>query len=225
MRTEAILLAGGRGLRMGGPIPKQYLLLEGTPIAHYSFKIFEEAESIEAIVVVAEENYHPLFTSKNKRVKFALPGVRRQDSLASGMRMLDPETQFACIHDAARPFLSTDLLELVLKEAFERGASALALPAKATIKEVDEDQMVIKTLDRSRLWELQTPQVAKKEWLKEGLERAFKEGITATDDLALIELLGHPVKLVKGSERNLKITTAEDLMIAKALLAGKNHAL
>lgn len=225
MKCEAILLAGGKGLRLGGAIPKQYLLLGEETIAMHGFRALESCPDIDAIVVVAEEPYHSLFTSSKKPILYALPGVRRQDSMKHGLNQLSSGCTHALVHDAARPFLTQDMIQNVIREGFVIGAATLAVLMKATIKQADSSGIVQKTLDRSCLYEIQTPQVVRVDWLKSGLEIAEKQSLTVTDDVGLAELQGYPVKLVPGSSDNFKITTPEDLRLAFALLEVKSGAL
>lgn len=217
MKVEVILLSGGVGARMGGLIPKQYLLIHEKPIASLSFKVFDDCPAIHAMVVVANEGYHELFKSENKPVSFALPGERRQDSLRNGMAKLSPDADLVLIHDAARPFLTQEMIDRLIATAEKSGAATLAVPMKCTIKQADPQGLVLKTLDRSSLYEIQTPQALKLSLLKQGMEYAEKQGIEVTDDVSLAELIKHPVELVKGSPFNIKITTAEDLVISKAI--------
>jgi 2-C-methyl-D-erythritol 4-phosphate cytidylyltransferase len=217
--VSAILLCGGRGTRLTSSTPKQYLPLHGKPLALYSFSLLASCEAIDEIIVVCDPHYQSLFSSSH--VRFALPGERRQDSVYNGLEQITPAshgTHLICIHDSARPCLSLLDLENVLKEAAKHGAATLGIPAKNTIKEGTEEGFVARTLDRSSLWEIHTPQVIEYAILKKGFALALKNHLTVTDDVALAELTHHPIKLVKGSPSNLKVTFLEDLKIAAALL-------
>lgn len=205
-----ILLAGGSGSRMGSEIPKQYLTLNHKPIFEYSLDAFQ---GFGEIIVVADEKYHSLFS----QVKLALPGKRRQDSVFNGLKYASHE--WVMVHDMARPFITKTLIQKLWDEGQETGAATLANPVSYTVKEADKEGIVKKTLDRSSLWEIQTPQLIKKEILEKGFEKALKDHIDVTDDVALAELIHHPVKLIKSSPINFKITTQEDLKLAEALLA------
>lgn len=225
MKCEAILLAGGKGLRLGGAIPKQYLLLGEETIAMRSFRALENSPLVSAIIVVAEAQYHGLFSSTLKPVAYALPGVRRQDSMSNGLHNVSDSCTHALVHDAARPFVTNEYIEDVIREGFRVGAATLAVLMKATIKQADASGLVEKTLDRSRLYEIQTPQVVRVDWLKAGLQLAEKQSLTVTDDVGLAELLQHPVQLVPGSSDNFKITTPVDLRLAYALLEVKSGTI
>ena len=167
------------------------------------------------IIVVCEPQYQSLFPPFTlPEVHFALPGKRRQDSVYNGFLKTSPDSDLICIHDSARPFLSKDNLDQLLEEARRYGAAALAVPAKNTIKETDPNQFIQRTLDRAKLWEMHTPQVATPALIRKGFDIALEYNLDVSDDASLVELTGHPVKLVKDSYQNFKITTPEDWQIA-----------
>jgi len=215
-KTALILLSGGVGSRMQAPLPKQYLPLGGKTIAERSLEPFLLLPEIGEIVVVCEAEYENYFN--NLPVQFAMPGARRQDSLLNGLLALQKLPDLVCIHDAARPFVTEELVRAVLKAGREHGAAASALPLKFTVKVADENRFVSSTPDRSRLYEVQTPQAVSLPLLQAGFEKVQKENLTVTDDVALAEILGKPVKLVDGSPFNLKITSPEDLLVAEQFL-------
>ena len=196
--------------------PKQYLPFRGKPLALYSFETFVHHPKISEIIVVCEPEHRCLF-GNHPRILFALPGERRQDSVFNGLNQISQETTLVCIHDSARPFLSLNDLNAVLLAAEQYGAATLGLPVKNTIKESTEDGFIAKTLPREKLWEMYTPQVATPSLLKLGFSIANAQHLTVTDDNSLIELTGHPIKLVTGDPSNIKITTPEDLLVAEAL--------
>ncbi|KAF2560655.1 hypothetical protein F2Q70_00018182 [Brassica cretica] len=152
-------------------------------------------------------------------LKFALPGKERQDSVHSGLQEIDANAELVCIHDSARPLVDTEDVEKVLKDGWTVGAAVLGVPAKATIKEVNADSLVVKTLDRKTLWEMQTPQVIKPELLKRGFELVKREGLEVTDDVSIVEYLKHPVYVTQGSYTNIKVTTPDDLLLAERILS------
>lgn len=218
--VSLVLLAGGVGKRMGANMPKQYLPLLGTPIALYSLKKFAEMEEIGEIVVVCDPSYRDVFEDckVDKPVKFALPGKERQDSVFNGLSEVREGAALAAIHDSARPLVSKDDTRRCFADAMEHGAAVLAVQSKATIKEANEDLSVARTLDRSKLWEMQTPQVIKPDLLKEGFKLVQEKGYEVTDDVSIVEFMGERVQITQGSYFNIKVTTPEDMFIAERLL-------
>ncbi|MDR2539575.1 MAG: 2-C-methyl-D-erythritol 4-phosphate cytidylyltransferase [Chlamydiales bacterium] len=215
---SAILLAGGKGTRFKTAIPKQFLPLGSKPLVLHSFELLAKSDLIKEIIVVCEEFYRCLFTSKTHlKIGFANPGFRRQDSVANGLAQIT-KGSFVCIHDAARPFLQLEDLKKVIEQALIHKAAALAMPAKNTVKEIDPTGFVRQTLNRDMLRETLTPQVIALDLLKKGLLEAEKKKIDITDDVSAIELIGHMVKLVSGKSSNIKITHPEDLQLAQSFL-------
>lgn len=215
----AIILAGGYGTRMQTPIPKQALKVGGKPLARYSFDLFLNIPEITEIVVVCAEPYHELFYSPepHKPIIFAPPGARRQDSTYNGLQTVSKLHDFICVHDAARPFIDRTLIVRTLNAAQQHGAAAVGLPIKFTIKECDAEHFVVKTPNRAAMWEIQTPQIIRHEWLIEGFKYAIANNQLVTDDVSLVELIGKKVKLVEGAHTNIKITTPSDLSFANYL--------
>jgi len=199
---------------MGEVTPKQYLPLDGKPIALHSFTTIAQSDLVAEVVVVCDQHYEHHFHG----ARFARPGPRRQDSVFHGLQAISPDTDLILIHDIARPLLAEEDLENVILEGNLHGAATLATPVTSTIKIADEKLMVTQTLDRSFLYNIQTPQVLKKKILLEGFAKAHAEEITVTDDVSLAELTSSPVKLVMGSRDNIKITTPEDLVFAENIL-------
>lgn len=215
---SVIIVAGGIGSRMGTPIPKQFLPLGGIPIVLHSFHVFAELAEVAEIVIVCDSSYQKYFPYlTTPQVRFADSGERRQDSVWNGLQICSESSHLICIHDSARPFLQKEDVAAVLASAREHKAAALAAPVKQTIKQADEKGFVVKTLDRSHVWEMHTPQVIAPDLLRAGFEIAIQRNLTVTDDASLVELIGHPVKLVRGADQNLKVTTPTDLTIAQAL--------
>ncbi len=211
MTFSAILVAGGRGTRMKTLTPKQFLSLKGKAMVLYSFETLVSSPRISEVIVVCDPAYRSLFPGSTI---FADPGERRQDTVWNGLQMISPKNKFVCIHDSARPFLLAQDLENVLDAAEQYGAATLAAPVKNTIKESNENGFITRTLDRSKLWEVYTPQVFEVSLIRKGFE-LVKEQVT--DDNALVELIPYPIKLVLGSTSNIKITTPEDWILAQSL--------
>ncbi|KAL6552293.1 hypothetical protein OROHE_007657 [Orobanche hederae] len=220
--VSVILLAGGKGKRMGTSMPKQYLALLGQPIALYSFYTFSKMPEVKEIVVVCDPSYQDIFEDAKENIlvdlKFALPGKERQDSVYSGLEAINPNSDLVCIHDSARPLVLEGDVAKVLKDGRRIGAAVLGVPAKATIKEANRESFVVKTLDRKTLWEMQTPQVIKPGLLKKGFELVNRDGLEVTDDVSIVEHLRHPVYITEGSYTNIKVTTPDDLLLAERIL-------
>ncbi|KAG8368946.1 hypothetical protein BUALT_Bualt15G0099200 [Buddleja alternifolia] len=220
--VSVILLAGGKGKRMGASMPKQYLPLLGQPIALYSFYTFSKMPQVKEIVVVCDPSYQDIFEDAKENIhvdlKFALPGKERQDSVYSGLEAIDSNSELVCIHDSARPLVLAGDVAKVLNDGWHIGAAVLGVPAKATIKEANSESFVVKTLDRKTLWEMQTPQVIKPDLLKKGFELVNREGLEVTDDVSIVEHMKHPVYITEGSYTNIKVTTPDDLLLAERIL-------
>lgn len=217
--VSVILLAGGNGTRMGTQTPKQYLPLANKLLAQYSFELFAQLPCVKEIIVVCEERYQPFFLANTSSlIDFAPPGNRRQDSVWNGLCRISEKSELVCVHDSARPLLRKEHCLAVLREAHLHGAAVLGVPVKNTIKSAN-DGFVKKTLDRSTLWEVQTPQVIRPDWLYQGFAKALElQDLSVSDDASLIELLGYQVKLVLGTDSNIKITTPTDFALAESLL-------
>ncbi len=220
----ALIMAAGKGKRMGLPEYKQYLLLGGIPILAITLKRFEESNLIDGIYVVLPEEkltYSERLLSPfnfKKIIKLIPGGKERQDSVMHGMEELkDDKWEYVVIHDAVRPFVREELIERVIKEGMRYGAAILGVPVKDTIKMV-EDKVVITTPEREKLWCSQTPQVFRYDILKKAYEEAKKDGFYGTDDASLVERIGVRVRVVEGSYENIKITTPEDLIIGEEIL-------
>jgi 2-C-methyl-D-erythritol 4-phosphate cytidylyltransferase len=219
MSNAVILLSGGKGIRFGSQTPKQYLLLKDQPIVLYSFKQFLSSPHVHEIVVVAESEFQPLFiNTTDKILTFAKPGARRQDSLMNGFNALKSKPELVAVHDSARPFINSTMIDQAFSEAKTFGSACLAMPVNFTVREVDSTLIGQKTLDRSKVFEIQTPQILSYALLEQGLKNALENHLEVTDDVALAEALGVKAKMVLGSRFNLKITTKEDLEIATAMI-------
>lgn len=219
--VSVIFLAGGVGKRMGAQIPKQYIHLGGKEIALYSFEVFASMEYVHELVVVCEEEYENVFKSVSidKPLKFARPGKERQDSCFNGFSKARPGASLVAIHDSARPLLREEDAIACFHDAYQYGAAVLGVPVKSTIKEVNTDQLVVRTPDRATLWEVQTPQCIKPELLRKGFEKVKAENLEVTDDVSIIEQLGEPVRITTGDYYNIKLTTPEDLQLAESVLS------
>ena len=224
MSVCAVVPAGGTGTRMGGTVPKQFLELDGKPILYYTLKTLQDCGIIsELILVVPEKEYDNACTDwlgKPEIVtKVVVGGEKRQDSVYNGFCELSPQTEIVLVHDGVRPFLSHQMIQESVDAAREYGAAITAIPVNDTIKKVDDSGLVSKTVDREGLWRVQTPQVFRYELLEEAFKKANSEKFYGTDEGTLIEHLGKPVKIVEGSEQNIKITRPEDLRLSEIFIS------
>lgn len=224
-RVAAIIPAAGRGARIGFKTPKIFLDLGGQPLLARTIAIFAASRRISLIQPVLPRTHLRAFRSAIldrggwSTCRPAVPGGRqRQDSVAAGLRALPEDIEYVVIHDGARPFATTALVERVLAAARRHGAALAAVPVHDTIKRVAPDLFLDGTVDRRDLWLAQTPQAFSLGLLREAHARARDAGLEATDDAALVEALGHRVRVVPGSRLNFKITTREDLALARLLI-------
>jgi len=218
----AIIVAAGKGKRMNNKVNKILLLLNDKPIIYHSIKPFEDSALIDRIFLMVNKNdvidVNGMIKENNfKKVEVIEGGEERQDSVYNGIRLLKnaKEDDIVIIHNGVNPFISDSLIEEVIKDAKEHGACSAAFKARDTIKEVDDDNFVLKTLDRSRLWQMQTPQAAKYRLLVRAFVKAYNDGYYGTDDVELIERLGEKVKIVECGRENFKITMPIDMENAK----------
>ena len=224
MTVGAIIAAAGFGRRMKTDRPKQLLVLNGTPILVHTIRKFDASNAIDYIIVTAPresvDEVRNLVAAAGfkKSVTVVEGGERRQDSVAMGLEHLQPGTDMVAVHDAVRPFVSVEDIDKVVSQAERMGAAILAVPIVDTVKQA-EREFVESTLTREHLVLAQTPQVFRKEILDQAFERAAKDEYYGTDESSLVERLGHPVAIVRGSERNIKITRPSDLTLARAFLA------
>ena len=228
LRTVALVPAAGRGLRMGGHVPKQFLSLGGHPILIQSLRMLQTSPIIQEIILAvpeAELQYcldHILSPGEFGKVTKVVPGgAQRQDSVRHALAEVGEETDIVLVHDAVRPFLTLDMIRNVVQAAAEHGAAIVALPMRDTVKYVRADGVIEKTVDRRPLWLAQTPQAFRRTWLEEGHRKALQNGTQATDDSDLVEQIGKPVVVVEGSGENIKVTRPEDLVIGEAILRSR----
>lgn len=226
MRVSILLLASGRSERFGGEVPKVWALLEGRTLVEHCLEAFARLTiDHEVVLTYHPEHRRPFLVSLRDRLanagvrRFVEGGVTRQESMRRALAAADPNRNLVLVHDAARPLLPVEATRRALALAAEVGAAVVAVPAVDTLKRVDRHGMVLETVPRHDVWMAQTPQVVRRELLEEALEQAERSAFQGTDDVSLVEAMGRPVAVVEGSRRNLKVTTEEDLMLARALLA------
>lgn len=230
-KTVAVVLAAGSGKRMGSTTKKQYMLIEDKPVLYYSLKTFQESFLDEIILVVSAEDIAYCQTQIVEKygfdkVKHIIEGGKeRYHSVARGLECIK-DCDFVFIHDGARPMVTSEILLRLYNCVKETGACVAGMPVKDTIKIVDEENTIISTPERRKLWMVQTPQVFSFSLIRDAYrqllekeQELLEKGVTVTDDAMVVEkLTGHPVKLSEGSYENIKITTPEDIRIAESFL-------
>jgi 2-C-methyl-D-erythritol 4-phosphate cytidylyltransferase len=227
MSTFSVLIpAAGSGTRLGADRPKQYLPLLGMPVLLHTLAVFDAIEDCASVVIASDDpsTVQALLATRGWRVSVQVVpgGARRQDSVANALAALPDDDGIVLIHDAARPCVEADHVRAVAETVRRHGAALLAIPARDTIKHVQDD-VVCHTVPRSALWLAQTPQGATAARLREAFAHARAHGIEATDDVELLERIGVRVHVVRGSAGNLKITEALDLVLAEALLRAQGR--
>jgi len=228
MPAVAILVAAGRGERMGADRPKAFLELGGQPLLLRAALAFEDAPSVQHVVAVVPEAHvapaRDMLRPLGKLLAVVPGGPRRQDSVLEGLKPV-PEgfSGVVLVHDAARPLVDVSLIEAVTLAADEEGAAVPVLALVDTVKRV-RDGSVVETLDREELGAAQTPQGFRLDLLVSAYEAAFRDQLTITDEAMAVERLGSRVRAVAGSPRNRKITTPEDLAWAESLVPGAVRA-
>lgn len=242
MYITAIVLAAGKGLRLKSKISKPLIKIGSKPSIVYSLKTLNKHPLIKEIIVVINASNAPDIKQIKQKYKiekikaFVLGGRKRKDSVYNGLIAVHLKSDFVLVHDSARPFINSQCISKVIARAKHMGAAILGVPVKATIKKIknqnsvgtghalsvkSKNHIVAETLDRNSLWEIQTPQVFRKDLIL----KAYKKfgNMEATDDAFLVEKLGLKVGVVMGSYDNIKITTQEDLVLAEAI--AKSHKL
>ena len=214
-RVSAIIAAAGEGQRFGSP--KQFAPLGGKLVLDWCLEAFEaHAEVDEVILVVKDEAKGKEYLQRYGKVSAVVRGgERRQDSVLSGFQQIDPaQAEIVLVHDGVRPFISEELISRVIKAARERGAVIPVIPVEDTIKIVEGEE-VKRTLEREKLFRVQTPQGFLYSTLKKALDKASGEGFYGTDEASLVERAGERVAVVQGDVRNIKVTTPEHLKMAE----------
>ena len=225
MRQAVVVVpAGGSGARMGARRPKQYLGLAGAPLLVHTLRALARAACVAGLVVAVPAAR--VATTRRLLARHRLPrrceivagGAERQESVWLGLQAAG-DTEWVLVHDAVRPFITPELVARVLAAAGATGAATCGLPVRETVKRVGADGTAEATLDRRGLWLVQTPQAFRRDLLWEAHDKARRDGFAGTDDAVLVERLGGRVTLVPGLPQNLKITTREDLTMARRWMA------
>ena len=222
--VSAIIVAAGKGVRMRPNTDKLFLEVAGRPVVVHTWQRFAEAQCIDEIILVVRAGMQSTFTDLAVRFKLSKPyklvagGAERQDSVWNGLQALSPGTEIVAIQDAARPCTEEAVIAATIQAARECGAAVAAQALTDTIKESADGQLVTRTLDRARLWSVQTPQTFRVEVIRRALSAVREKGLRVTDDTAACELIGQPVKLVASERPNPKVTVPADLPYIDLLL-------
>lgn len=228
-KTCVILPAAGRSTRFGDPRQKKiYAELDGRAVWLRAVEPFVNRENVSQVILVISPEDRELFDRRYQasvvfmNIEVIEGGAERSDSIARALERVNPACDYIAIHDAARPCVTTELVDAVFEAARKHGAALLAVPASDTIKTVGEDRLTTGTIPRRGVYLAQTPQVFRRDWLMEAYAQRAKLGADVTDDTQLVEALGHRCAVVEGSPLNLKITTKADLILAGASLAAES---
>jgi 2-C-methyl-D-erythritol 4-phosphate cytidylyltransferase len=228
--TTAIIVAAGKGTRMGPNIDKLFLEVAGKPVIAHTWRVFDSSPVIDEIVLVVRDSLRGEFERLGlaegfaKPVRYASGGAERQNSVWNGLEQLSPNSEIVAIQDGARPCTAPELVEECVAAARRTGAAVAAQKVTDTLKEADASGNIARNIDRSRLWAVQTPQVFRLEVIRRALGEVFGRGLLVTDDTAACELIGQPVQLVESKTANPKVTTPADLPLIELLLRQfRNH--
>jgi 2-C-methyl-D-erythritol 4-phosphate cytidylyltransferase len=220
--NAAILVAAGKGVRMGAD--KLWLEIAGRPVVAHTWKSFNDAKCVDEIILVVRDGMQEQFSELaakfhfQKTFRIVVGGAERQDSVWNGLEALSPKTEIVAIHDAARPCVTEALIAATISVARETGAAVAAQQITDTIKESADGKTISRTLDRSKLWSVQTPQTFRVEVIRHAISAARQKNLFFTDDTAACELIGQPVQLVLSATPNPKVTVPGDLPFIETLL-------
>lgn len=224
--VSAIIVAAGKGTRLKGSVPKQYLALGGRPVLWHTLSAFSNCETVDDIfLVVPEKDFgfvrsHVVSLQKfSKPVRLVAGGPERNDSVYSGLQAVEEKDGIVIIHDGVRPFVQSAQITACVQGAYDHGACMVGIPAVDTLKRVSASGFVQETVKRDFVWHAQTPQAFQSRLIKEAHLRFREKSAVATDDALLVEQSGLPVRILEGSPWNIKITTKEDFALAEAILA------
>lgn len=224
-KVAAVIPAAGQGKRMQTTVSKQFLHLQGMPVIVHTLQAFDSCDEVGEVVLVCAEGEKTVYEDLigvfeiKKVFRVVAGGAERQDSVYNGLQAVPDDTDIVLVHDGARPLVDAGIIGRVIAAAGSCGAAVAAVPVKDTIKMADAAGLVEKTLERGRLYQVQTPQGFRYDLLKNAYEQARQTGYLGTDDASLVERLGVKIQLVPGAYENIKITTAEDMVLAEAVLA------
>lgn len=223
-RTQLLIPAAGMGLRLGCDGPKALIDVAGKPLLVRTLERFRPLNLLPGTVVIVPAGFEAAFEAALEEafpwvpISLVTGGAERQISVSNGLNALAPDTEIVAIHDAARPFVSTESVAESIEAADQFGAATVAVPSIDTILVGDADSFLIDTPDRARLWACQTPQTFRVSVIREAHAAAKQADYLGTDDATLVQRTGHTVKLVRGTPLNFKVTTPEDLALARCVV-------
>ena len=223
MKVGAIIPAAGRGKRIGASVPKQFLKIQGRPLLHHTLMVFASCKLIDYVVLVmprtdVDEMGEDWLNKYDIVREVVVGGEQRQDSVYNGFNSLEEGTDIVVVHDGVRPFTTPQMITATVEAAQQHGAAITAIPVSDTVKQA-ADGFVKQTVSRDGLWRVQTPQAFQCGLLQQAFKKAKKDSYYGTDEGSLIEYLGERVRIVPGSELNIKITRKEDLVLGESLLS------
>ena len=230
MKTVAIIPAAGKGLRVGGVTPKQFMMLGGLPLIVHTLRVFEETQEVSEVILVIPKESEAQGRSlveefRLKKVeKIVAGGKTRQDSVYEGLLATDRTVDLITVHDGARPLVTQEIIVRTILRARELGGAIAGVPVLDTLKESTLDTCIKRTWDRQGYWLAQTPQTFRREILLAAYKRAIKLDIVGTDEASLVEKLGSPVGLVEGARENIKVTRPDDFWMAEYFLSMRKRA-
>jgi 2-C-methyl-D-erythritol 4-phosphate cytidylyltransferase len=222
--TSAIIVAAGQGTRMGANVDKLWLEVAGRPVVAHTWKKFNDAACVDEIILVVRNGLQDSFSQLAEQFQLRKPfrlvvgGAERQDSVWNGLEAVAAGTEIVAIQDAARPCTTEELIAATIQAARETGAAVAAQPVTDTIKETADGKVISRTVDRSKLWSVQTPQTFRLEVIRRAIATARERNLNLTDDTAACELIGQAVRLVKSIAPNPKVTVPADLPFVATLL-------
>jgi len=223
LSTSAIIVAAGKGSRMQSDIPKQFLLLKGQTVLFHTIGKFLAAKNVnEIIVVVAEEYLESEFVQNsipqnNKKISIVAGGKTRQESVWNGLQKVNIKNNCVLTHDGVRPLIDSAIIDNAIEQCQCFDSVIVAIPAVDTLKKVDGTK-IIESVDRSKIWQIQTPQIFKKYILEKAFETAHKDNFLGTDESSLVERISSDVHVFEGNKTNIKITVKDDIDIATAIM-------
>ncbi len=223
MKVGAIIPAAGRGKRIGASVPKQFLEIQGKPLLHHTLTVFASCKLIDYVVLVmpqadVDEMGEDWLNKYDIVREVVVGGEQRQDSVYNGFNSLEEGIDIVVVHDGVRPFTTPQMITATVEAAQQHGAAITAIPVSDTVKQA-ADGFVKQTVSRDGLWRVQTPQAFQYGLLQQAFKKAKKDSYYVTDEGSLVEYLGERVRIVPGSELNIKITRKEDLVLGESLLS------